>query len=152
MYISRHSSQKVGHAPQLAGIDKVEITLRPGAFSVRDHRLLDSTLRRKAGTDIPPLLTDGTGAEVYATKLHHNAPCGTTFDVDHRGALVSFNPSKLYTGHPFELLTDPSKLVQVASHVMERASAVGLDFDIAGATLDRLDPSIQAVLQDRPAQ
>lgn len=152
MYISRHSSQKVGHAPQFAGVDKVELTLRPGTFAVRDHNLLDGTTRRKAGSSVPPLITDGNGEVVFASKLHHNAPDGTTFDVNPHGLLVSFNPSKLFTGHPFDLLTDPSKLVQVASKVMERADAVGLDFDPMGAALYRVDPAKQAVLKDPPAQ
>ena len=37
MYISSHSSQVVRH-PTLAGIDKIEMTLRPGSFTVADAR------------------------------------------------------------------------------------------------------------------
>lgn len=154
MYISRHSSQKMGqgHPAQLAGVDKVEVSIRPGAFTVKDHNLLDATLNRKAGTEVPPLLVDRNGVEVYATKLYHNAVDGTKFDVNGRGLLVSFNPSKLHTRHPFELLTDPSQLMQVASHVMGLAGAVGLDFDLMGAPLYRVDPAKQAVVSDPPAQ
>jgi hypothetical protein len=147
MYISSHSSQKVRH-PQFAGIDKIEMTLKPGSFSVSDHRLLDSTLRRKAGTETPPLIRDGLGAEVYATKLHHNAVDGTSFDIDHRGLYVAFNPSKIHHGHPFALLTDPSKLMQVGSHVLRLANAVGIDMDPAGAALYRVDLAKQNVMDE----
>ena len=147
MYISRHSSQIVRH-PQLAGIDKVEMTLKPGMFTVNDHNLVDSTLRRRAGKDTPPLLVDGQGVEVMATKLHHNAPDGTRFDIDHRGMYVTFNPSKIHTGHPFTLLTDPSKLVGVGSHVLSLANSVGIDFDPASAGLYRVDTAKQESMSD----
>ena len=147
MYISSHSSQVVRH-PTLAGIDKIEMTVRPGSFTVADHRLVDSTTRRKAGMDTPPLLVDGHGVEVVATKLHHNAADGTTFDIDHRGLYVAFNPSKLATGHPFELLTDPSKLMGIASHVLSLANGVGIDFDPLGAALYRVDPAKQSIMPD----
>lgn len=147
MYISSHSSQKVRH-PQFAGIDKIEMTFRPGAFTLADHRLLDGNARRKAGMDTPPLLVDGRGVEVRESKLHHNAPDGSGFDIDHRGLLVRFNPSKLATGHPFELLTDPSKLMGIASHVLNLANGVGIDFDPLGATLHRVDPAKQSTMPD----
>jgi len=147
MYISRHSSQVV-RQPALAGIDKVEMTLRPGTFTVNDHNLVDSTTRRKAGQGVSPLLVDGQGVEVMATKLHHNAVDGTRFDIDHRGLYVTFNPSKIHTVHPFELLTDPSKLVDVGSHVMRLANSVGIDFDPSAAALYRVDPAKQNIMPE----
>lgn len=147
MYISRHSSQIV-RQPSLAGIDKVEMTLRPGTFTVNDHNLVDSTTRRKAGQGVSPLLVDGQGVEVMASKLHHNAPDGTRFDIDHRGMYVTFNPSKIHTGHPFELLTNPAKLVEIGSHVLRLANGVGIDFDPLSAGLYRVDPAKQSTMPD----
>lgn len=153
MYISRHSSQKVGHTPpQLAGIDKIEMTFKPGVFKVSDSSKLDLTVRQKAGTTIPPLLLDGKGREVYASKLNHNSADGTTFDISHHGLLVAFNPSKIHTAHPFNLLTDPSDLGTVASHISGLASAAGIDFDPMAGRLYRVDLAKQAVMPDPPAQ
>jgi hypothetical protein len=147
MYISSHSSQKVRH-PQFAGIDKIEMTFSPGSFSVADYRQLDMTTRQRAGTNVPPLLVDGHGVEVVATKLHHNTPGGTTFDIDHRGLFVSMNPSKLATGHPFELLTEPSKLMEVGSHVLSLANAVGIDMNVHAGQLYRVDTTKQNIMDE----
>jgi hypothetical protein len=152
MYISRHSSQKVGQAPQLAGIDKVEMTFPLSAFTVRDHKLLGLKVNQAPGQAVPPLLVTKQGMEVTASKLYFNAPNVAGFEINHHGLKVAFNPSKIHTGHPFALLTDLAGISEVASRIMEQADKVGIDFDPMAGKLFRVDPAKQAVMHDPPAQ
>jgi hypothetical protein len=88
---------------QKIGIDKLTLTGRD--FSVIDasNRQLAIDDRKKQGRqsdDLPYLLTDSTGRQIYAHAIYHNTTA-LNVSINPKGLNISFNPNKII--NPYEL-------------------------------------------------
>ena len=126
----------------MVGIDKIEIATPAYTLKKYDseHFGLNRSLKQ-GDSELPYLMTTGEGEEIFANKMFHNSEVAT-FDINQRGMLISFNPSKYY--HQYHLMTDVQQLNAVTEDIQQELEKVGIDTDMSEARIVRLDLTKQA--------
>jgi len=96
---------------------------------------------------LPPMLRDGTGKVVYASKAWMNldGPGSLRLNVNDKGLRLAFNPSKAL--HPFEL-APLDALPDVWALVEDKARGRGIEFNGKALRLARVDLARQSVMDE----
>lgn len=130
-----------------AGVDMVHLTtpeFRVLQLQGRGFRIKSGAM---AGEVPEPFGVTAAGEPLQAPGYYVNGEA-VRVDVDPRGVYLKFNPSKAL--HPYELLTDPKGMDPVLDTVRRELDTLGLQLDLDGSKLARVDLTKQAVM-DQPA-
>jgi hypothetical protein len=126
----------------LTGIDKIALTTKE--FSVEHKDLLLTKSTNGQGHQPIFLYNDKAGNEVWGNNSYHNSE-NLSMSIGGFGMQILLNPSKLF--HPFELLTDVSKLEEVKHIVEEDLKEVGVSLNLEDSKIFRLDLAKQATMK-----
>lgn len=119
------------------GIDKLQLQTRDFAIKDASHNLFGyNRSTPQGGGDIPYLLTDGNGKQVYANKLTRNTDLAN-YTVNRFGLLVQFNPSKRF--HPYHLESTGQRFNDAVKDIERDMKGAGIFADFENMKLTRID-------------
>lgn len=132
----------------IAGIDGIHITTNQ--FAIRNIATLKENKWRyggggEIGEEQKILIKDTYGNDVRANRIYNNSTGLAHFDISPFGLLVHFNPSKIL--HSYNLISTGKELNYIAKSVQKEAQKIGIDVDIDGAKLTRIDIAKQATMK-----
>lgn len=89
------------------------------------------------GAETPSLtLTDRAGNKLTGAKFYANGD-GYTIDINSRGTLINYNPSKAL--HPYKLISDPDRLSDTWKHIQDDLRERGINANWLDANVTRID-------------
>lgn len=125
-----------------AGTDYISLSTRE--YSVKSLNGWGIRAGNKVGEALETWGTDENGNSMSGTGYYLNTE-RAKIDVSPYGLKVDFNPSTLL--HPFELITERSDLQRAVDLIQEQLNGVGVDLDLYGAGLNRVDLTKQAPIK-----
>lgn len=119
------------------GIDKLQLQTREFAVKDANHNLFGYNRNiPQGGGDLPYLLTDGMGKQVYANRLIRNTDLAN-YTVNKFGLLVQFNPSKRF--HPYHLESTGQRFNDAVKDIEKDMKGAGIFADFENMKLTRID-------------
>lgn len=131
------------------GIDKIQLTGSLEGVEVKEatERVFGFNRNTRQGHgELPYLLTDRQGKQVFANGIHHNGKYGQ-YSINQKGLLVQFNPSKA-TGHPYHLSATGRDFFTTVRGIKQDLQEAGIVADINRMKLCRLDLAKQAEMSN----
>lgn len=130
------------------GIDKIQVWTPLPEVSVQDAstNVFGRFMNIKQGeTEIPFLLTDKKGFQVYADRIYHNSKLAQ-YTINNRGLQIQFNPSKLR--HQYHLSGTGKWFSATIKSIAKELRAIGIDTNLDAMKLARLDLAKQSQMRN----
>lgn len=119
------------------GIDKLQLQTRDFLLKDASNELFGYNRNiPQGGGDLPYLLTDGKGKQVYANRLIRNTNLAN-YTVNKFGLLVQFNPSKRF--HPYHLESTGQRFNDAVKDIERDMKGAGIFADFENMKLTRID-------------
>lgn len=123
------------------GIDKLRLTTTDFSLKKADTNLFGFNRSTSPGqTDLPCILTDLEGQQVYAKSMYSNCDVtGISVDFNQYGMAVTFNPNKQNNTNGLNLVGIDDRLHKSLKIVESRLNKIGIETDIDFCKISRID-------------
>jgi len=118
------------------GIDKISLQTKDYSIKQFSNRIFGIKANMPPNSQGLPTYSDLSGQEIQANSVYHNG-LYANYDINKKGLLISFNPSKVY--HPYNLVSTGDELGNVIQNINSELAQIGILTSLETARVVRAD-------------